>query len=434
MKLSLVFSMLALARVVIGEKQGSEPLETLIPKEENREAVVPEDAKLEQEGIPLLLKNGAILFTDHEISEEDQASIKDKLSVPFAVTQDKVLAEENKVPFPGLYYISEHGTYISELATKTKAQIEQEISEKKIEDENKKKEIEKNAVEELKREVLWRQSIARIPLFGELTENNYREYDSTRLQTMYLVSYSNMLESFKWIEQSAEKYKSRVKLALLDYNNADFFLSMAGVTKEMAPCLFFIAEKDGATRKYLLGGSLSNEKIDQFIEAYLSDTLQPFVISEELPSDAERENESGLRKIVMHNFKDVVLDTTKDVLVVFHVDWCGVCKIFMPELNALAFALKKAGATDIVVSEMLMSKNDLPTDVKIAPIYKYPTIRLYKKGTKEAKEFNNDKTVATAELVLEFLRKECEVPADVLLQVPEKKKDVVQQEEMKVDL
>lgn len=131
MKLSLVFCMLALARMVIGEKQGSEPLETLIPKEETREAVVSEDAKLEQDGIPLLLKNGAILFTDHEISEEDQASIKDKLSVPFAVTQDKVLAEENKVPFPGLYYISEHGTYISELATKTKAQIDQEIAEKK---------------------------------------------------------------------------------------------------------------------------------------------------------------------------------------------------------------------------------------------------------------------------------------------------------------
>ena len=157
--------------------------------------------------------------------------------------------------------------------------------------------------------------------------------------------------------------------------------------------------------KYLLPKVENEESVRIFTEKFLNGELEPFLMSESIPEVLK--NENGVSKIVKDNFKDIVFDVTKDVLVVFHVEWCGFCKTLMPEIEEIGRELKDH--KDIVIGKILMSANDLPINLNISPIKAYPTIRIYKKGTNDSVEFVAKDKPANKESVLEFIKKECDL-------------------------
>ena len=79
-----------------------------------------------------------------------------------------------------------------------------------------------------------------------------------------------------------------------------------------------------------------------------------------------------------HNFEEVVGDTTKTVLVDYYAPWCGHCKELHPEWDKLGELLKVRD--DVVVAKMDATLNELAHTI----VRSFPTIRLYKKGRKDA--------------------------------------------------
>ncbi|CAI7908092.1 unnamed protein product [Closterium sp. NIES-53] len=93
-----------------------------------------------------------------------------------------------------------------------------------------------------------------------------------------------------------------------------------------------------------------------------------------LKSEAVPQGDSGaVKKVVANSFKDLVLNSRKNVLVEFHAPWCTACADLDPVLNDVAESL--SGQRDVVVAKMDFSANDIPSDK--FDVTALPTIYLY---------------------------------------------------------
>ncbi|KAK9173188.1 Thioredoxin family protein [Cryptosporidium meleagridis] len=84
--------------------------------------------------------------------------------------------------------------------------------------------------------------------------------------------------------------------------------------------------------------------------------------------------------LVGNTFKEIVYDSTRDVLVLFYTPWCGHCKTFDPIYNEVANIVKSK--TNVLVAKIDMSANFIPDDQIGRKIFRFPTIKLYKKREK----------------------------------------------------
>ena len=79
-----------------------------------------------------------------------------------------------------------------------------------------------------------------------------------------------------------------------------------------------------------------------------------------------------------NNFEQMVQDKSKDILISYYAPWCGHCKQLHPEWDKLGEALKDNST--VVIGKMDATLNELSHTI----VRSFPTIRLYKKGRKEA--------------------------------------------------
>lgn len=84
--------------------------------------------------------------------------------------------------------------------------------------------------------------------------------------------------------------------------------------------------------------------------------------------------------LVGNTFKDIVHDKNKDVLVLFYTPWCGHCKTFDLIYNEVANIV--TSKTNVLVAKIDMSANFIPDDQIGGKIFRFPTIKLFKKKDK----------------------------------------------------
>ena len=83
---------------------------------------------------------------------------------------------------------------------------------------------------------------------------------------------------------------------------------------------------------------------------------------------------SNVIHLTSENFKDIVLNNDKPVLVDFFATWCGPCKMMSPIVDAIADEMEgKAVVCKIDVDEA----QDIAMQYKVASI---PTFILFKNG------------------------------------------------------
>lgn len=135
-----------------------------------------------------------------------------------------------------------------------------------------------------------------------------------------------------------------------------------------------------------------------FIEQYKNDELMPFIKSAEPPAD----NDGPVKIIVGKEFKDIVLDETKDVLIEFYAPWCGHCKSLEPIWEELGTTLK--GDPNIIIAKMDATANHPP---KYFQYQGFPTIfwvgmdqKLY------PKKYEGSRTV---DAFIEFIKNEAKI-------------------------
>merc|ERR1711971_1472682 len=127
------------------------------------------------------------------------------------------------------------------------------------------------------------------------------------------------------------------------------------------------------------------DNAEKFVADFLEGKLKQHLMSQEIPEDWDKE---GVKVLVGKNFQEVALNPEKDVLVEFYAPWCGHCKQLTPIWDELGEKYK--GHETIVIAKMDSTANELE-EVKVQG---FPTIKLFKKGSNEAIDFNGDRTVA----------------------------------------
>lgn len=90
---------------------------------------------------------------------------------------------------------------------------------------------------------------------------------------------------------------------------------------------------------------LTEEKVIQFLKDVDSGKIEKHFKSEDIPAP----NDQPFKKIVGKEFDKIVMDESKDVLVLFHAPWCSHCQPVKPVFNDLAIDLADKHK-DLVIS------------------------------------------------------------------------------------
>ena len=111
------------------------------------------------------------------------------------------------------------------------------------------------------------------------------------------------------------------------------------------------------------------ENLKQFVDDLLEGKLEPYMKSEPVPSE-----QGDVKVAVAKNFKDLITNADKDVLIEFYAPWCGHCKSLAPKYEELATKVRKGRCIaecvctelfqlsneDVVIAKMDATANDVP--------------------------------------------------------------------------
>ena len=188
----------------------------------------------------------------------------------------------------------------------------------------------------------------------------------------------------KVFEEASKAHKGKMLFAFSDQSNdiqgklADFM----GVKDSDLPTLrAILPEKMTKFTHESAVGDLTVENIGSFVDGIKAGTIKPFLKSEPTPEP----NDEPVTVLVGNNFKEIVMDTTKDVLVKFYAPWCGHCKKLAPIWDELGAHYKDN--KDLVIAKFDATTNE----AEGVNIRGYPTLIFYPKDNKEGVNHDGDR-------------------------------------------
>jgi len=94
--------------------------------------------------------------------------------------------------------------------------------------------------------------------------------------------------------------------------------------------------------------------LEEFVDQLLAGKAKAYVKSEKVPK-----TQGDVVKVVGNNFKNIVLDDSKDVMIEFYAPWCGHCKNLAPIYDKLGASYKDD--SNVVIAKMDATANDIPS-------------------------------------------------------------------------
>lgn len=207
---------------------------------------------------------------------------------------------------------------------------------------------------------------AQVPLVGEINSQTYQMYSSIKdlpIGWLFVNKYTmpSLIPSLKAV---AKKHRNDI---IMTFINADLY---GGVGQQMAlpedvqyPA--FVIDID--RKHHIMPGSpkLDATNIEEFITKYLKGEVSPTLRSEPVPSE---ETVKGMTTIVTTTLNKHV-KSGKNTFVLIYAPWCGHCKSFMPDYEAIAAELENE---DVVIAKMDGAANDV--DSSIFKVDGFPTM------------------------------------------------------------
>jgi len=266
-----------------------------------------------------------------------------------------------------------------------------------------------------------------VPLMDELGPENYSKYMESGLPLVYL--FTTDAEDKKtvgaWCEAIAKKVQGKLNFVYIDavkFSGHGKFLGL----KENWPAVIIQDVKHNTKFPYPQDKKIEKEALEKFIEDFQEGKLEPYVKSQDIPE----KQEDGVYNVVAKTFDEVVLDKSKDVLLLFYAPWCGHCKKLAPTYIEIAKEINEAEGSKVLVARMDATENDIPASSPWNDLEGFPTVILFKAGDNTPIVYEGDRS---KESIIDFLKKNAvnEVKVAEKKEEEEKKEDEKKDEEKK---
>ena len=202
---------------------------------------------------------------------------------------------------------------------------------------------------------------AATPLVGEVGPETYADYMAAGIPLAYVFAETpeERAELAKTLKPVAEKHRGKISIATID---ATAFGAHAGnLNLEADKFPAFAIQETVKNQKFPFpqDKKITEKDIGKFVQDFLEGKIEPSIKSEPVPE----KQEGPVQVVVAHNYKEVVLDNDKDVLLEFYAPWCGHCKAYVAFAEASLSCPLRQPTDDALVSppSMRSSPGCMPT-------------------------------------------------------------------------
>ncbi|CAG59807.1 EUG1 [Nakaseomyces glabratus] len=246
-----------------------------------------------------------------------------------------------------------------------------------------------------------------LPFFADIEAADFKNYMATKLPIAYFYySTPQELNDFTGLfNELGEKYRGKLNFVGMNPHKFQEHLKLLNL-KQRFP--LFVIHNVNNNLKYTLDQftdesdkvmkKLESEDIKKLVEDFVEGKAQPIIKSEPIP----KTQDSVLYKLVAKTHNDFVYNNDKDVFVKYYAPWCQHSKAFRPVLEEIAelFGSNPETKEKIVFAEVDSTANDIID----FPVAGYPTLVLYRAGSKPGSQPIIFEGKRSLENVLDFIK------------------------------
>nr|AAB40401.1 putative protein disulfide isomerase [Alternaria alternata]CAA58999.1 protein disulfide isomerase [Alternaria alternata] len=223
--------------------------------------------------------------------------------------------------------------------------------------------------------------VASTPLIGEVGPETYAGYMAAGIPLAYIFAETpeEREEFAKELKPLALKHKGEINFATID---AKSFGQHAGnLNLKVGTWPAFAIQRTEKNEKFPTNqeAKITEKEIGKFVDDFLAGKIDPSIKSEPIPES----NDGPVTVVVAHNYKDVVIDNDKDVLVEFYAPWCGHCKALAPKYEELGQLYASDELSKLVtIAKVDATLNDVPDEIQgFLPSSLFPLARRMPQST-----------------------------------------------------
>lgn len=230
-----------------------------------------------------------------------------------------------------------------------------------------------------------------MPLVMEFTDEAAPKIFGGEIKTHLLLFAKTSEDSFAGYKEAlTETAKANKGDALFIYIDTDKednmrILEFFGLDASDVPAVRLINMAEDMAKFQPESSDITVEALSAFVKGFKDGTLKRHLNSEDTPEDWDA---LPVKILTGHNFAEVVLDTSKNVLVEFYAPWCGHCKQLAPIWDKLGE--KFEDVESVVVAKMDSTANE----VESVSVQSFPTLKFFPAGEGEVEDYEGGRTLA----------------------------------------
>jgi protein disulfide-isomerase A1 len=199
------------------------------------------------------------------------------------------------------------------------------------------------------------------PLVQEISPENYKRYIERNLPLVWVfLEKEGRDANVEVLRGASAESKGKLSWVYLDAHDYGRHGQNMGLSDKYPG---IVIDDHIAKKRYLYpdDSKFESDALREWAGKVLRGDVAPFIKSEPIPEN----NDGPMVKVVGNNFKDIVLDTSKDVMLEFYSPGCRFCIELEPKYTALSNVFKDDPT--VVISKVDGTANDVPLDVEGFP-------------------------------------------------------------------